>query len=145
MAGVSRKTLADLAELELKAIANTSYYRAEIPTTPPTISPADLRVKPYTVLWPSPGAPGDERAQDDAPLVDLQWRFIVSCVAGDPATIDVLVDHVFGRFHGWRPVLPGLSVGTCAQDFDPGPPQADRSSMPARFYLQMPFLLHVGA
>lgn len=142
---VSRKTLADLVEVRLQTIANAAYYRAEIPQTPPTISTDDLRVLAYTVLWPSPGAPGDEEAQSGGAQDDLEWRFAVSCVSGLPAQLDVLIDLVDGLFRGWEPIIAGLSVGTCEQDFDPGVPRPDESFTPTRFYLQMPYVLHVGS
>jgi len=143
--GVLRATLADLAEAQLATIGNCSHYRALIPETPPTVDGSDLRVLAYTVLWPAPGAPGDERAQDRSVLVDLEWRFSVTCAAGLPELVDPLIDLVDDLFNGWQPTIAGHSVGTCEQDYDPGVVRQGTGFTPPRFYLQLPYVLQVGA
>lgn len=145
---VNLQALIDLAKAELADIGHCAHYVAEIPQTPPRAFPGipdDLRVGAYTVLWPTPGAPGAEQAQAGAAQVDVEWRFIVTCAAGLPELLYPLIDLVREKFEGWEPTLAGLSVGTCRQDFDPGPPQPGTGFTPPRFYLQMPYVLQLGS
>lgn len=136
--------LADAAATRVAAIANATHYRGEIPKTPPTMSPTDLRVRAYTVLWSGAGGPGDEEALAGGAQHDVDWTFLVSCVAGDVPTVEALVDLVLAQLDGWEPALEGLSTGTCRLDFDPGPPRPDLSFTPIRFYVQIPFRLRAG-
>lgn len=143
--GVPLADLVAAAKAQLATIGNCSHYEAMIPETPPTVSDEDLRVLAYTVLWPTPGAPGDEQAQAGGAQVDVEWRFMITCAAGLTDLAYDLIDLVTDRFEGWEPVLNGLSVGTCSQDFDPGPLVPGTGFMPVRYYLQLPYVLQVGA
>ena len=141
---IARKPLADAVAARVAAIENAAHYRGEIPKTPPTMSNDDLRVRAYTVLWSGPGGAGAEEALAGGAQDDVDWTFLVSCVAGDVPTVEVLVDLVLLQLDGWEPVLEGLSTGTCRLDFDPGPPRPDLSFTPTRFYVQLPFRLRAG-
>lgn len=142
---VARAGLTGLAKGRLADIGNASHYFAEIPETPPTIGPDDQRVRAYTVLWPSPGGPGDEQALAGGAQDDVDWTFLVSCVAGHAPTLDRLIDLVLAQLHGWEPAADGISFGTCRLDFDPGPPRPDLSFTPTRYYVQLPFRLRAGS
>lgn len=146
--GVERAALVKLAKAQLEDIGHCSHFLAEIPQTPPTVfpdNPEDLRVAAYTVLWPTPGANGTEQALAGGVQVDLEWRFLITCAAGLSDLVYPLIDLVDAKFNGWEPVIDGLSVGTCVQDYDPGQPVEGRGFTPSRFYLQMPYRLQVGA
>lgn len=142
---VSRAALTDLATSRIETIANASHYFAEIPETPPTIGVHDSRVLAYSVFWPTPGALGDESASLDGLVDDLDWRFVVSCVAGIPELLMKLVDAIDLQLNGWEPTLDGYSVGRCELDFDTGIPRQDLSFTPTRYFLQLPYRLRIGA
>lgn len=142
---VSRRALTDLATSRLETIANATHYFAEIPETPPTVGIHDPRVLAYSVLWPTPGALGDESESLDGLVDDLDWRFTVSCVAGIPDLLMALVDQVDQKLNGWEPTVNGFAVGRCELDFDTGIPRQDVSFTPIRLYLQLPYRLRIGA
>lgn len=144
---VKLSALVALVQAQLDDIGNCAHYLAEVPQTPPLALPGseDLRVGAYTVLWPTPGAPGPEQALAGGTQVDLEWRFLITCAAGIPALVFPLIDLVRAQFDGWEPVIDGLTVGTCTQDYDPGQPVEGRGFTPSRFYLQMPYRLQVGS
>ncbi len=141
----SRAAFSTLVAQRVAGIGNATHYVGRIPQTPPAVGPEDLRVLPYTVLWMSPGANGDEQALAGGIQDDTVARFIITCASGDPDWTLKLVDLVDGLFNGWEPIIAGLSVGTCVQDFDPGPIQPSDSFAPTRYYLQMPYRMQAGS
>ena len=142
---VSRAVMAELAKARLKQIENASHFVGQIPQTPPTVSAEDLRVLPYDVLWFGAGAPGDEQALAGGVQDDTTLRWMITAASGDPDWTLKLVDLIDALFNGWEPVIAGASVGTCVQDFDPGPIVPGTGFSPTRYYLQLPYRLQVGS
>lgn len=142
---VSRAGVFEVVKARLGLIGNASHFVGEIPQTPPTVSADDLRVLPYDVLWPGAGAPGQEIALAGGALSDTTMRWMITAASGDPDWTLKLVDLIDGLFNGWEPVIAGVSVGTCVQDFDPGPIVPGSGFSPTRYYLQMPYRLQVGS
>ena len=147
MAAVPRRVLVEVlfARLELP---NVSHFLRQIDEELPTIGENDLRVKPYTVLYPSAGAGGyDQRLGGD--LVGLSTSFQITCGAGEEKAVDLLVDAVTGRFDEWRPTLPDPyddhPIGRCRLLNDPGPARRDDDESPARFWTPLVYGLHVNS
>lgn len=136
------------AIVERATIANVTTYLREVgrvagvdqDVPPPTISDDDLRVRPYIVVYPSPGGPsGDVRF--DGSTVGKSGSFQLTCVVGDESALDVLLDVVLARFDDWRPVLPapydGLPIGRCRLISDVGPSRRDDAETPTRFWVPL--------
>lgn len=153
-AAVPRRIL--VAALEARAtIPNVTTYVRKVglvlgeddPVPPPTISADDLRVRPYLVIYPSPGGPGsDERLGGD--IVDLATTFQLTCATGDESAIDPFVDIVTDLFDEWRPVLPApyenVILGRCRLLNDPGPARRDDDESPSRFWTPLIYGLLVN-
>ena len=145
MPPLSRYDLATAVEDRLKDIANLTVYRSEIPQTPATLSPNDQRVAAYAVLWPTPGS----QIATDSPLKgrvddDVLWRFLVTCVHGVSTGCERTIDAVLASLNGWEPEVPSFSTSSCSLDYDPGPIRAERSPLPARYVLPLPFVIRLG-
>lgn len=153
MAAVPRRILTQVIAAR-QAIPNTTAYVRVVgrlldgtSVPPPTIGPNDLRVKPYTVLHPSPGITGpDERLGGDR--VGLAETFQLTCVTGDEDALDPLVDAVTARFDEWRPVLPApyntMPIGRCRLLNDPGSSRRDDDVKPSRFWVPLIYGLVVN-
>lgn len=101
-----------------KGITNATGYVGQIsamaglpgvdtPADPPLKTDGTRRVRPYFVIFPGIGGPGDEDRLDDA-VHDLAWPLQINAVAGDVNDLLALVDRVTDRFHRWSPgVLAG--------------------------------------
>jgi hypothetical protein len=135
---VARSVLADLTEARLKTLAGPSGYRGIVPETPPTISPNDMRVLPYWVLWAGVGAGADERLGGDRGGND--WSFQVTCVAGVENHVLRLVDDVLDLFEGWRP-LPDTGRCWTPLGYDPGVPRPDVGKTPVRYFVPLRFVI----
>lgn len=147
MAAVPRRVLVEAYLARAAEIANVTVYLRQVATEPPTIGPDDLRVKPYVVLYPSPGVPGpDERLGGDR--VGLADTLQITCAAGEEKALDLLVDAVSAKYEEWRPVLPSpyeqLQLGRCRQLNDPGPTRRDDEERPARFWTPLVYGLVVN-
>lgn len=142
---VTRKQLSDLVWERLQGITAATHYRGEIPQTPPLIEGTD-RVAAYTVMWAGTGAEDPtERALDDTPMDDIDYRFTLSCAAGLEQLVDPLVDLVIARFHGWWPDLADATTTTCRLEYDAGASRPGTGFTPPRYYRQLPFRFHAGS
>jgi hypothetical protein len=146
---ITRKQLADAVEDRLATIPNLQHYRGSVPTTPPTISSDDLRVKPYVVLFPGAGMPGsDPRLAGDSN--GLGWSFQLTCVSGRQTDVEQLVDVVTNAFELWTlipnpPLTDGRVVGRCRQINDPGTPVPDKGQTPPRFFTALIYRIPLSA
>lgn len=144
MPTISRKLLTDAVDARAKTIPHITVYRRNITSTPPTVGPQDLRVRPYVVQHPSAGTPGPEEDLV-GDVVDLVTTFQLTCVAGDKIAADYLVDLVSARFERWSPNLDaGLTVGRCRQVNDPGPARRDDAVTPPRFWTPLVYAVAIG-
>lgn len=155
---ISRKTITDLLCSRLAEIPNTTVYLRRVGfkpgtnthTPPPTVSSTDLRVRPYLVVYPSPGMDGPDRRLDSRTNGRI-YRPQITCVVGDETAIDLLVDAVSTKLDGWRPTLPGPLPSNAVghfrplAGFDPGPTGRDDDITPARFYTALQYVLPVYA
>jgi len=141
---ISRRVLANTVATRLATLTGVTNYRAEVDETPPTISDEDLRVRPYTVLYPSAGSPGLEEDLEGRD-VDLVWTFQISCVAGNSTDADNLIDRVTALFEHWFiTVDTGLTGGRCKQLNDPGPNRCDKAETPPRFWSPLVYGVQIG-
>ena len=150
---LTRTLVARLEEIQhltvyLRRVGFVLDAAAEIP--PPTISPDDMRVRPYAVIYPSPGSDGpDERL--DQTLTGIVWRPQVTLVAGDETALDLVVDAVTQRLDSWRPTFSAphddIEVGRLRKPpgFDPGPSRRDDDIAPARYWTPLQYVLPVYA
>jgi len=152
MAAVPRRVIVEVLAARA-VIPNVTTYVRKVGTlangqtlNPPTISSNDLRVKPYIVLYPSPGIPGpDERLGGDR--VGLGETFQLSCVVGEEKAIDLLIDAVTSRFDEWRPVLPApydtLPIGR-TRLLNDVMPRPDEDEKPPRYWVPLVYGLVVN-
>ncbi|WP_435744906.1 hypothetical protein [Nocardioides sp. SYSU DS0663] len=121
----------------------------DTPAEPPAKSPTDARVRPYFVLFPGVGTPGDEQDLADT-YVDLDWPIQITAAGGDTYDVLALVDRIRGAFRRWSP--GSLGVGDdrfqtgplqVPDGYDPGPLLVDRGVTPHRLYT--PLLFHLTA
>lgn len=135
----TRAQLAAATEARLRTIANVTGYLGDVNPAPPTISPTDLRVRPYWVLHTGAGRPTDERLTGD--LVGAEWPFIVTVAAGRAGDLNPLIDAVDGTLSGWRPYA---ETTRCWMDVDYSPDNAlwDRDVAPPRVFLPLRFKIH---
>jgi hypothetical protein len=146
VADVPRRVLVEVL-FARTALPNVSRFLRQIDAELPTVGENDLRVKPYTVLYPSAGAGGyDVRLGGD--MVGLGTSFQITCAAGEEKAVDLLVDAVTARFDEWRPQLPApydlMPIGRCRLLNDPGPAQRDDDESPARFWTPLVYGLLVN-
>lgn len=114
-----------------------------IPADPPAKSLQDLRVKPYYVLYPSPGTPGGDEdlgATTDA----LDWIFQITVAGGDIDDVLALTDRIHGALHRWTPTVTGVLCGPIGvpAGYNPGPVLLDRDVTPPRHFTPLQFHLH---
>lgn len=128
-----------------EAVPNTTIYLRRVghvlgqpdDVPPPTVSDTDRRVKPYVVVYPSPGVAGPDRR-----LGTLQHGRVFAAqttlVAGDETALDILVRHVESALHDWRPQLGRADVGRVRPaGFDPGVSLRDDDVTPPRFWVPL--------
>ena len=154
---ISRRALANAVAAHAVGITNATGYLGQVsamtglpgvadtPADPPTKAAGDLRVKPYFVLFPGAGAPGDEDsiAGPADTFVDLDWPIAITAAAGDITDLLALVDRIHNRFYRWSPgrlgtvltghlaVPPGYAPGVLT----------DRTVTPHRLYVPLLFQL----
>lgn len=155
---VSRRALSAAMATRAVGITNATGYVGQIgpmnglpgvadtPADPPTKAPGDLRVKPYFILFPGAGAPGDEDsvagAADD--FVDLDWPIGITAAGGDIEDLLGLVDRIHTRFFRWSPGALGGGVLTghlsVPDGYNPGV-LTDRQFTPHRLYVPLRYQL----
>lgn len=126
-------TLTDLVLAQLATIVGFQetppkpgrVYDAQVPATP-TLDDAGV-VKPYAVVFPSPGNRTADRYDEDPQ--QLTWLIQVTCAAGSRRGWSVAVDWVMASLIGWSPYPGDPSVGFLSQVGDTGPVQ--RTTTPA--------------
>lgn len=141
MPPITRKALADDVVANARLIPNITVFKGRIDSTPPTISPNDLRVRPYILATMMAGRPGiDQRlAGNDT---GLAWGFQLTCVVGIPDNLDQLVDAISARFELWRPPAGDSRALTRARQVnDPPSAQEDAAETPARFWTALIYQL----
>lgn len=115
-----------------------------IPADPPPKSPTDQRVKPYYVLYPSPGTPGGD--EDLAATTEaLDWIFQITVAGGDIDDVLALADRIHGALHRWTPTVGGgVLTGPVGvpSGYNPGPVLLDRDVSPPRHFTPLQFHLH---
>lgn len=110
---VARRTLLAVVAERAKGVTNATGYIGQIsamtglpgvitPGDPPTKDDGSGRVRPYFVIYPGAGGPGDENALDDV-VHDLQWPLQITAAAGDTNDLLALIDRIDDRFHRWSP------------------------------------------
>lgn len=139
----SRKDLAVATEARLRTIANVSRYVGDVPTTPPTITVTDLRVKPYWVLYTGVGRPVDARFV--GPTVGNSWGFQVTAAAGRMSDLNQLIDAIVAKLDRWNPFPDECRPCRMDQDFIPGPALRDDDFKPVRFWTPLPFKIPTKA
>jgi hypothetical protein len=142
---ITRKTLVDAVMTRLDTVTNAVGWLGE-PDTPLPLLGDGRTVGPHWVLYPSPGTPTDELDLADT-VIDLDWLFQVTCVAGDPMDLLPLVGRVDAALYRWRPTIEGVTTGAFRppSGFDPGQMRVDDSVTPHRFYLPMQYRCIVSA
>lgn len=138
----------------LENVPQTTGYLGQVGRTldgrlnvdPPSKGPRDPRVRPYFVLYPSPGAPGQQPALcGDDP--DLDWSGQITAVAGDVHDLDWLVDRLRLVLVGWIPQVPGVVVGPVRtpRGYSPGPYRVDEQAQPPRLWVPLLFTTTITA
>ena len=154
MAAISRRALLTAARERARLVTNATGWVGQIgahyglqpgveaPADPPTKGNGDQRVKPYFVLYPGAGTPGDETDAADT-LVDLDWPLRITAAAGDIDDLLALVDRIHALFWRWTPDLPnGIQAGPLRvpAGYDPGV-ITDRNVDPHRLYVPLLYQL----
>lgn len=145
MPAISRKALADAVMARLGTVTNVVVYQGEAVNVP-VMSASDSHVKPYVVLYASPGTPTIEQDVADT-AVDLDWLFQITCAAGYPDDLHALVTRVDAALYRWTPTITGVVCGPCKPPpgFDPGPMGLDRDVTPHRPYMPLQYRCTVTA
>lgn len=143
---IDRAALTSEAMTQLHTVTNASVWLGEPNLPLPLVPGSDGRVKPYVILWPSPGTPADERDVADT-AVDLDWTIQLTCAAGTLDDLQGLVSRVDAAFYRWQPVIDGLVCGPFKPPpgFDPGPARLDRDFTPHRPYVPLQYRTTVTA
>lgn len=154
---ISRRALAGAVAARAVGVTNATGYFGQIgemnglpgvtdtPADPPTKAAGDLRVKPYFVVFPGAGEPGNEDSvggPTDA-FVDLDWPIQITAAAGDIDDLLGLVDRIHDRFFRWSPGLLGaVLTGHLAvpAGYRPGV-LTDKTVTPYRLYVPLLFQL----
>lgn len=112
----------------------------------PTKSATDLRVQPYFIFFPAPGAPGE---QPNLCLSDpdLTWSCQVTAAAGDIADLNALIDRIDAALTGWAPVVAGHRCGSLRtpSGLDVGPARTDQAVTPPRLYVPLQYQSQITA
>lgn len=159
MIAVSRRQLAAAVGARLVGITNATGYFGRIgalnglpgvddtPADPPTKDDDTGRVRPYFILFPGVGRPGNEQTLDDT-LVDVDWPLQVTAAAGDTDDLLALVDRIDARLHRWSPgaltTADGDIVLTGSLRVPEGyvpPVLTDRTVTPGRVYTPLQYQL----
>lgn len=141
MAGISRRLLRQAVYDRLKTDTLTVWYDGQVPGKVAT-SDTDGHIKPYGVLYASPGTPGLEQDLADT-TEDLDWLIQVTCVGAFTADLDALLDRTHGLLYRWAPTVAGVACGRLKPPpgFDPGPQRVDDSVTPVRLYVPLQYQL----
>jgi hypothetical protein len=150
---IRRKVLGDQLYARLKALPGptpVTVYRGEVDDHPPLALDAagqadpSGRVAPYVVLFDGTGTP-DLEPDLAGRNEDLRWSPQITVAAGWSPDCTQLVDQVCAWVYRWAPVLEGASAGGLEPPpgFDPGPPRADRTVTPVRFFVPLQWQLDV--
>ena len=107
---IPRRLVADRVAARLATVTNAVGYfgqvgrglDGELGGDPAPKSKADLRVRPYFVLFPGGGSPGSEEDLADT-YVDLEILFRISAVAGDMDDLLALIDRIDQCLRRWAP------------------------------------------
>ena len=105
----ARRDLDALIVARLNTLTGAIIYdQSEVPETPPPLSAADPRVKPYVVYWPDLGHPGfdDGNTELAGGHQDLVYTPQFTCVAGYRTACTHLIDRLHAALHGWMPPVP---------------------------------------
>ncbi|MDN4173920.1 hypothetical protein QWY28_13245 [Nocardioides sp. SOB77] len=129
-----------------KISAATGLPGVDTPEDPPTKDDGTGRVRPYFVLFPGIGRPGDEQAIDDV-LFDLAWPLQVTAAAGDTDDLLALVDRIDAALHRWAPGFLAGADGVVVAgplripDGYVPPVLTDRTVRPERVYTPLQYQL----
>jgi hypothetical protein len=138
---IRAQSITDAVMTRLQTLAGITWYRSEVPDTPPRIPNSD-RVAPYGVLYPFPGNPGP--GGDLAGLADdLDYTCQITVAAGFSADCEFAVDRTHNYMYRWAPTVSGIVVGQFVPPpgYDPGPVRIDRTIAPPRFSVPLQYRL----
>lgn len=150
---ILRRPLALAVATRLAGVTNATGYFGQVgpmnglpgvtgtPADPPPKSTDDARVKPYFVMFPGIGLPGDEPDLGDT-LVDLDWSFGVTVAGGDIQDVLALVDRIDALLYRWAPTVAGFQCGPLR--YPPGrdvPLLLDQAFKPVRHYAPLQYQL----
>lgn len=142
--GISRRALtgAVAARLDPAALKLSRLYRGEV-TDPAVLDDGSGRVKPYAVVWPSPGTPSLDADDAADTITSLDWLVQVTVAAGRQEDALAAVDRVDVRLLGWAPVIDGIACSRLRPPtgYDPGSMRLDVDKNPPRHYLPLLYRL----
>jgi hypothetical protein len=134
------RLLANAVLASLQTLPGVTVYDGEVGTAPPVVADGTGRVKPYAVVY---GTPGQPHPEDFNALVaaDLDWMVQVTVAGGyQPDTLQA-VHAVRLLLQGAVMVVAGVTCGPLMQVNDPGPLRRDDAEVPPRFYSPLQFQL----
>lgn len=157
MPTISRRLLGNAIANRLTAVTNATGYYGQIsalnglpgvedtPADPPPKSADDPRVRPYFVVFPGIGRPGDEdsAAGHTDTFVDLDWPVGITAAGGDVDDVLALVDRIDALLYRWTPAsVDGVLCGPLR--YPPGrdvPLLIDHAFKPVRHYAPLQYQL----
>jgi len=119
---ISRRALIGACAVRAVGVTNATGYVGQIgamnglpgventPADPPTKTAHDLRVRPYFVLFPGAGTPGEEIDLAET-VEDLDWPLRITAAGSDVDDVLALVDRIHNRFFRWTPTVEGFICG----------------------------------
>ena len=139
---IRQKLITDQWYARLDTLTGVTVYRSEVPSSPPTITGSDGRVKPYVVLWPFGGVPAREQDLGDQ-STDIDYGGQLDCVAGYIEDCEALIDRVHPLVYRWSPTIAGLSFGGFRPPvgFQPGAVQKNEAVNPPRYWVPLQYRL----
>jgi hypothetical protein len=151
---ISRNQLAIAVATRLVGVTNATGYMGAVgskyglpgvtgtPENPPPKSTTDPRVRPYFVIFPGAGTPGDETDLGDT-LTDLVAPFQITAAGGDINDVLALIDRIHDRLYRWAPVVAGIQCGPLRipAGYDPGPVLTDKDFTPRRLFTPLRYQL----
>lgn len=138
------QVLARLSTLQVMG-EPVAVERGQFDEQAPTISATDSRVRPYLVLWTTPGRRDETQEDLGATSAPLIWSFTVVAVGPDARTVDQLVDKVDPLLQFWRPTITGVSIDPIRSQWAGEPLAPSQNPVTTRFFAPLPYATTVGA
>jgi hypothetical protein len=134
------RLLAGAVVTALTGTPGLTVYDGEVDPEPPVMADGTGRVRPYAVVYGSPGQPHPEEF-NPLVVVDLDWMVQVTVAGGyQPDTLQA-IHSVRSLLEGRVIIVSGIICGPLTQVNDPGSIRRDDDEVPPRFYSPLQFQL----